>query len=98
MGREKEKEKITFRERVATSLGVSKEVFLDAPKVTMVGDMELTVENYKSIGEYSGEAISLKCSNVTLWIKGVNLEIVCIASEMIYICGKIRAVEFQNEG
>ena len=51
MGRGKDKEKVTFRERVATSLGVSKEVFLDAPKVTMVGDMELTVENYKSIGE-----------------------------------------------
>jgi len=98
MGRDKEKEKVTFRERVAASLGVSKEIFMDAPKVTMVGDMELTVENYKSIGEYSSEEISLKCKNVTLLIKGKNLEIVCIASEMIYICGRVLAVEFQSEG
>ena len=98
MGREKDKKKVTFRERVATSLGVSKEIFTDAPKVTMVGDMELTVENYKSIGEYSAEAISLSCKNVTLLIRGKNLEIVCIASEMIYICGRICGVEFQNEG
>ncbi len=90
-------EKPKLKDKVAESLGASKEVILDLPRLTMLGNRELTVENYKSISEYSESLISLDSNPFKLKIHGAELEIKSIAAELIYICGKISAVEFKWE-
>ncbi len=90
-------EKPKLRDKVAESLGSSKEVILDLPRLVFIGNRELTVENYKSIGEYSESLIVLDANPCKLKITGGGLEIKSIASELIYICGKISAVEFKRE-
>ena len=90
-------EKPKLKDKMAETLGVSKEVILDVPRLTFIGNSELTVENYKSIGEYTENLIVLNSRPFKLKISGGKLEIKSIASEMIYICGKISAVEFKRE-
>ncbi|MBR5155769.1 MAG: sporulation protein YqfC [Clostridia bacterium] len=90
-------EKPSLKEKVAESLGASKEVILDAPRIIFIGNRELTVENYKSIGEYSDNLIVLETNPHQLKIKGTELEIKSIARELIYITGKVSAVEFKRE-
>ncbi len=90
-------EKPKLKDKVAESLGVSKEVILDLPRLIFIGNRELTVENYKSIGEYSENQIVLNSNPYKLKISGTELEIKSIASELIYICGKVSAVEFKRE-
>ncbi len=90
-------EKPKLKNMVAESLGASKEIILDLPRLIFIGNRELTVENYKSIGEYSENKIVLNSNPYKLEIFGSELEIKSIASELIYICGKILAVEFKRE-
>ncbi len=91
-------DKPRLRDKTAETLGVSKEVILDLPRLVFIGNRELTVENYKSIGEYTQNLILLDANQCKLKISGEALEIKSIASELIYICGKIFAVEFKREG
>ncbi len=99
MGKKKKikEKKPNFKDKVAESLGASKEVILDLPRLVFIGNRELTVENYKSIGEYSENLIILDSKPFKLKIVGSELEIKSIASELIYICGRIFAVEFKRE-
>lgn len=90
-------EKPKLKDRMAETFGTSKEVILDVPRLTLIGNRELMVENYKSIGEYTENLIVLNSKSCKLKISGSELEIRSIATEMIYICGKISAVEFKRE-
>ena len=93
----KKAEKQTFRERVAESFSVSKEVVLDAARLTFFGNRELTVENYKSIAEYKTEKIVIETNPHRLVITGQDLELKSVAKEILFIEGKIFSAEFRQE-
>lgn len=90
-------EKETFRERVADSFSVSKEVVLDAARLVFLGNRELTVENYKSIAEYKEDKIIIETNPHRLVITGEGLELKSIAKELLFIEGRIYSVEFRRE-
>lgn len=96
--KQKDVQKASFRDKIATSFEASKEVILDAAKLVFVGNRELTVENYKSIAEYTENQIILETNPHRLKIQGSQLEIKTIARDFLYITGKILAVEFKMEG
>lgn len=96
--KQKNQPKETMREKVADTFDVSKEVILDAAKLVLIGNRELTVENYKSIAEYTENKIILETNPHRLKIDGAQLEIKTIARDFLYITGKILAVEFKMEG
>lgn len=89
--------KATIRERVADSLDASKEVILDFAHLEFIGNREVTVENYKSIAEYTEKQIIVETNPHRIKLCGSDLEIKSIAREMLYITGKISAVEFKRE-
>ncbi|MBE7031616.1 MAG: sporulation protein YqfC [Ruminococcaceae bacterium] len=100
MKKEKQKAaspKATVRERLADTLETAKEVILDFARIEMLGNRELTVENYKSIVEYTEKEIILLANPNRIRISGCDLEIKSIAREMLYITGKISSVEFRQE-
>jgi sporulation protein YqfC len=90
-------EKKTVRERLANTLDASKEVVLDVPRLTFIGNRELMVENYKSIGEYTEKKIILETNPHRLVVDGAGLEIRSMAKELIYITGQIQCVSFRRE-
>ena len=96
--KEQKTEKATLREKVADSLDTSKEVILDAAKLTLIGNRELVVENYKSIAEYNETKIILAATPNKIEILGTDLEIRSMARELIYITGRISALGFGKEG
>ncbi len=83
-----------IREGIAQVLEFPKEVVLDLPKLTMAGDRELYLENYKGIVEYTAEVIRLNLGERELKITGRNLGIRSIESEDITVYGIIQTVEF----
>lgn len=95
--KKKEKNKETIRGKIADSFSASKEVLLDVAKITFIGNREVTVENYKSIGEYSEKKIVLETNPHSLVIQGSRLEIKSMAREIIFITGEIGAVMFKRE-
>ena len=96
--RKSKNNKPTIRERIAESSGVSKEIILDIPKIVFFGCREATVENYKSISDYTETEIVLETNPRQLRFSGKGLEIKSISRDMIFVTGEIDAVEFEKEG
>ena len=87
-----------LREKFTEALELPKELILDLPKLTMVGNGDLMVENYKSIMEYGSARIRLNTGLGAVKITGAGLVIKEITSEDIIISGEIHSLEFVNSG
>ena len=83
-----------LRERVADVVDINKEIILDVPKITFIGNRELTIENYKGIIEYTDQIIRVNTSANILRLTGTALEIKSITQDMLYITGYVRCFEF----
>jgi len=90
------KDKLTLKEKVSEALELPKELILDIPKITLVGNKQLLVENYKGIIEYEDNKIRLKTHEGVIKLEGTNMIIKEITSEDIMVNGKISLIEFQN--
>lgn len=87
-----------LKENVSEVLELPKDIILDLPKITMIGDIQLYVENHKGIIEYSVEKIRIDINKGNLIIRGKDLSIKTIITEEIIVSGKIYSVEFNNRG
>jgi sporulation protein YqfC len=90
----REEEKASLREKIADALDMSKEVIIGAAKITMIGEKEMSVENYRGIMEYTETLIKVGAKPHNIRISGKNLEIKAITQEMVYITGFIKSVDF----
>lgn len=84
----------SIKEKMAQLLEMPKEVVLDFPKLVLVGDSELSIENYKGILEYESEVIRVKTVDKIIKVTGKNLEITAITDEEIQITGTVSEVKF----
>ena len=84
-----ETETPTVREKLADAVDISKEVLLDAVLVSCIGNREMTLENYKSILEYSDTCIRIKAKPSIVKITGSGLELRNITRDLLYITGRI---------
>lgn len=85
-----------IREKITDILELPKEVVLNISKMTMIGNQEILIENYKGVVEYSTTLIRINTGNHLLKITGKNLSINEITSEDIKISGLISSLEFLN--
>ncbi|HIV86324.1 MAG TPA: YabP/YqfC family sporulation protein [Candidatus Monoglobus merdigallinarum] len=94
MSRDK-KNKPTVRERFADAVDISKDVMLGLPVVTMLGNRELTIENYVGILEYGEEEIRIKCRAVSVLIEGTGLELKTMTDDFLYITGRFKCFSYE---
>ncbi len=92
--RKKERPIKTTREKITEMLDMPKEVVLDSPKLTVIGDNQITIENYSGIMEYANESIRIKTSVKTITIIGERLEIRTITDVDILIEGIIKGIQY----
>ena len=96
--KEKNSPKKKLMEKFSEVLELPKELVLDLPKLTMVGNGDMMIENYKSIMEYGTARIRLNTGLGVVKITGSGLLIKEITSEDIIISGEIYGLEFVNSG
>jgi sporulation protein YqfC len=77
-------------------LKLPKEIILDFPLLTIVGNEEVLIENYRGLIEYTEEKIRLNSSCGVIKISGKKLEVKQITDENLKIAGIITGVEFLN--
>ena len=94
--KEKEKQRTSLKERFAELLELPKEIVLNIPKLTIVGNGDMIIENYKGLIEYENARIRVNTGIGTIKITGVRLLVKEITSEDIIICGEIHSLEFQK--
>lgn len=91
---EKEKPKVGLKEKFAEMLDLPKEIVLNIPKVTIVGNKDMMIENYKGVMEYEDTRIRVNTGTGVVKVTGARLLIREITSEDIIISGDIHGLEF----
>ena len=70
------------------------EAVLKDTLVTIVGNSEVWIENYKALLEYKEEQVLLQASHHVIKIDGSRLLISHYMEEHMMICGKIRSITY----
>ena len=83
-----------FRQKLAETLELPKEIVLNMPRLTMVGNNDLVIENYKGIIEYEDSRVRINTGIGVVRITGDRLLIREITSEDVIISGVILSLEF----
>lgn len=71
-----------------------KDVFLGASIISMTGNRELHIENFKNIIRYLPEQILIQCHKQKLLIVGRHLGIAFYSKEEMKIIGEILEIKF----
>lgn len=88
-----EEKKPGMRERITEMLELPKEIVLNVPKFTMVGNSDLIIENYKGVIEIDSSKIRINTGVGVCKINGSNLILKEITSEDILVSGHISSLE-----
>lgn len=85
-----------LQQQAANWLEIPKDIALDLPKVVLVGNLQVFVENHQGILEYAPELIRIKVSLGELVIRGSELLLRNILMHEIVIEGRISGVELKE--
>ncbi len=83
-----------IKSNVSEILELPKDIILDLPKITLIGNLQLYIENHKGIIEYGNLRIRINTNAGILRVLGKNMVIKNIVTEEIIIVGEIESVEF----
>lgn len=88
------KDGITGRveERLADLFEIPKNVLLDMPRIVLVGNVQLTVENHQGIVEYTQQRVRVATSRGEVAVEGRGLSIGRITKTEIAIDGRIHRI------
>jgi len=89
-----EKNKDIISRAMADLLEIPKDLVLDIPKITLIGQSELFLENHRGIIEYSSQRMRINLSRGFLEILGNQLEIKALLPDEIKIEGDINSCRF----
>ncbi|MCK8824456.1 sporulation protein YqfC [Fuchsiella alkaliacetigena] len=84
-----------FKNKFADVFELPKDVVLDEPRIFMLGNFELNLENHCGIIEYGRELIRIRIYQGQLVILGEELIIKKLTKETVEINGQITNVEFK---
>lgn len=83
------------REIFTEKLDLPKDVILNLPKITIVGNTEITIENHKGIILFERNIIKINTKVKVINIEGENFEILYIGDSTITISGKFKSVGYE---
>lgn len=90
----RKKKNHTLTNTVAKRLELPKDLMLGVPIITVTGQNDLTVENYKGILEYREDKIRLSLKQGQVEICGARLKIEYYTSDDMKISGQIEKLEY----
>lgn len=81
-------------EQLSETLDIPGDIGPDLPRVILVGDSRLLVENHRGIGLYQTDSIRISTSCGILLVAGKDLVVKNILPQEITVEGKIRELSF----
>lgn len=65
-------------------------------KITLIGNREFIVENYKGITEYGSDLIKINAGRLNVCFCGKNMEIKVLTQELLYVAGSVCSLTFEQ--
>lgn len=82
------------RRSIADILEIPGDVVLNLPKIVLVGNVQVFIENHRGIVEYTPERVRVIVGSGEVAVNGADLAIRNILPDEICVDGHIRSVEF----
>ncbi|MCI6693517.1 MULTISPECIES: sporulation protein YqfC [unclassified Clostridium] len=90
------KEKIErTREILSEKFDLPKDVTMNLPKITIIGNSEITIENHKGIILFERSIIKINTKDKIINIEGENFEILYIGESTITISGNFKLISYE---
>lgn len=70
------------------------DVLIDLPRLTLVGNLQLTVENHKGLTQFAPNVLGIATRTGRIHIHGDELEIANIGADEIRVLGRIASLRF----
>ena len=87
-------EREEIRERLASAASMPKDVVMGASGVTVLGDFEVCIENYRGITEYTESLVRVQTKGGQIRLTGSRLQIEYYTNDEMKVTGKIQTLEF----
>ena len=85
---------IVINKNIINTCQLPKDVLWGASIISLTGNTEMIVENFKNILKFQSELLIVQCKNYQIEIKGKNLMIEQYSKEELKILGKISEIKF----
>ncbi|MGO4372267.1 sporulation protein YqfC [Paenibacillus sp. MCAF20] len=82
-----------FRKLTADLLDMPQDVVYDLPRLTMIGDRQLYIENHRGVVHFSTDRLRLALTKGELEVTGSDLVIRTIWTEEVFIEGQIANIQ-----
>lgn len=82
--------------RMAETLELPKDVVMNVPKLTLIGNVQLSIENHRGIIQYDINSIRINTNIGVYKITGEDLVIKSIVAEEIIISGNIENIDVSS--
>lgn len=79
---------------LAGILEIPQDIILDLPRITLLGNKQLLVENHKGIIEYDSSLVRIKMTQGELIVKGSDFTLGNLQHEQILIEGTIAELKY----
>jgi sporulation protein YqfC len=83
-------------QKLAGFLDIPQDIVLDLPRITMLGNKQVLVENHKGIIEYTPSLVRIKLTEGELIIKGAELALGNLQAEQILVEGIVRDITYDT--
>ena len=86
----------SLREKLSDLSELPGDVSMGLPVLTMVGQVELNIENYRGMIEYTDVLIRVSTKSGQIRVNGRGLKIAYYTNDEMKINGRIESIEYQN--
>ncbi len=91
-------DKKNLKARITDAAGMPKDVLLGVPILSIAGQSEACIENYRGILEYTDKLIRIQTKLGKIHVIGRNLQIEFYTNDEMKIIGHITVIEFHEGG
>ena len=91
-------DKKNIKSRITDVAGMPKDVILGVPIISVIGQNEASVENYRGILEYTDKLIRIQTKLGKIHVTGRGLKIEHYNNDEMKITGHITIIEFHEGG
>ena len=82
---------------LGSALDIPQDVLQDIPKITLVGNLQVWIENHTGLIEYSAEKVRVNTSLGLLTVSGSDFILVQLLPTEIKLEGKLQQIRFGEE-
>lgn len=92
----KKKKVSHWKEHLVESLQLPKDLVFQESVITLLGEREILLENYRRILEYNREHLLILTSRCKIRIQGKNLEVLYYTNDEMKVSGQILDIMYES--